>query len=416
MLALKRRRFEGLAKLRALLDTAELESRQLTHGERAEYTTREAEVERLGRDIRAAGGELDGRQAQPTGPAQQFDRSEGPGLGAEERMADVARERRGGDWGDDGEFRLGACIRAMATGDRSSLSDVERRALSEGSDAAGGFLIEESLSAQVIDKIRNKAQVIASGARTIPMPGDTLNVARMTGGSTANWKNENQTVTESDQVYDRVTFRTKTAVVLQKCSVELWEDLSDAATETIENEVLQALALKLDYAALRGSGSDPEPKGILNHTNVTLQSLGANGNVLAGYDDIATAVGTVAANNGQATGAIMAARTSTFLDKLKDSTGQPVQPPPSVRDLPFRTSNQIPVSLVQGSSGAVCSELYVADWSKVWIGVRPSIGIRIRLLQERYMDTLSYGIIGWIRADVQLSQPTHCVVITGIKP
>jgi HK97 family phage major capsid protein len=68
-------------------------------------------------------------------------------------------------------------------------------------------------------------------------------------------------VTESDQVYERVQLKTKTAVVLQRLSQELFEDLSPEGLKVVENEIASALALKLDLGALRGSGVDPEPRG-----------------------------------------------------------------------------------------------------------------------------------------------------------
>jgi HK97 family phage major capsid protein len=345
-------------------------------------------------------------------------------LTREQRFADWY-ERRHGSFGIAGDgfstldvrdFSLGRITGALLGRlDRRELSDVEQRAMAEGIDASGGFLVPEYLSSTVIDRVRNKAQVIAAGALTVPMDSDTLNLARLAGGNSAAWKAENAPVTESDQTWERVQLKTKTAVVLQRLSQELFEDLSPEGAKVIENEIVQALALKLDLAALRGSGTDPEPRGIRNQTGVNIVSLGANGAIPTNYDFLIDALSAVRDANGAPSAAIYASRTAKTLDKLKDSTGQPLRQPASVAELAKFVSNQIPVNLTQGTS-TDCSEGYVGDFANVLIGVRPTIGVRVKVLSERYADNLQVGLIAWIRADVGLAHPEHLSVVTGIRP
>jgi HK97 family phage major capsid protein len=356
----------------------------------------------------------------PTG-----DRSSDAALTPEQRMADWYAARHGSfGIGGDGltpafearEFSLGRIAGALLGRlDRSELSDSEQRAMAEGVDASGGFLVPEILSSNVIDRVRNKAAVFAAGALTIPMDTDTTNLARLAGGNSANWKSENAAVTESDETWERVQLRTKTAVVLQRVSQELFEDLSPEGARVIENEILQALALKLDLAALRGSGVDPEPRGIRNQTGVNIVSLGANGATPTNYDFLIDALSAVRDANGEPKAAIYASRTAKTLDKLKDSTGQPLNQPGAVAELSKFVSNQIPINLTQGTSTDT-SEAYVGDFSTVLIGLRPTIGMRVKVLSERYADNLQIGLIAWIRGDVGLAHPEHLSVVTGIRP
>src|SRR5207247_1776299 len=138
----------------------------------------------------------------------------------DERMRDHLADRRGGGstMFEEGEFRLGAIARAMVTGSRAGLTDVEQRTLSENVAANGGYLIsDQELAADVIDRLRNKAQVINAGARTVVLPdAQEYAYARMTGGSTASWKLEGDPVTASDQSFDRVVLKPHTAIVMQK--------------------------------------------------------------------------------------------------------------------------------------------------------------------------------------------------------
>lgn len=392
-------------------------NRDLSRRERAELEEIKRDADELRKQIEKT-RPFNPREVQGTPRLGDDDRARGDLLSPEQRMTSWVREHRAGaafaDFEEE-DFSLGRVFRAMVRGDRASLTDVERRALLEGTDSAGGFLIPEPLSAQLIDRVRNAAQVFAAGATTVPMTVDQLYLARLTGGATVSWKQEGSPITESSMTFDRVTLHAQTLPILVRMSQELFDDLSPAASSLIEREMGQALALELDRVVLRGSGSAPEPRGIRNASGVNIQSLGTNGAQLAGFDDLATAIGTVRSANGEPNAIILSARSRTFLDKEKDSTGQPLQPPASVRDISLLVSNQIPDNLTQGSSSN-CSEAYVGAWSNVLVGLRTDVRVQVQVLRERFADNLQVGLLAYLRADVALAHPELFTVMTGIKP
>ena len=56
----------------------------------------------------------------------------------------------------------------------------------------------------------------------------------------------------------------------------------------------------------------------------------------------------------------------------------------------------------------------VAPWDQLMLGIRT--GFTLRFLGERFLaDTLSYSFVAYLRADVQLAQPTAFVVDTGVR-
>ena len=85
-------------------------------------------------------------------------------LDREQRISGRFRSetRSGFDADEIRSFSLGRSVQAMVTGDWRG-AEVERRALSEGSNAAGGFLIPAPLATSVIDRVRNEARVIEAG-------------------------------------------------------------------------------------------------------------------------------------------------------------------------------------------------------------------------------------------------------------
>lgn len=422
-------------EMNGLLDKATNESRDLGKREKAQFDDLDAQVRKLdwqlaearaGRDPYARDNDdhdpFEAARSRALRNGASVEGDGGVALGREQRLFDYVGEKRGSfpcfadlDSLDPSEFNLARCIKAMVTGERAHLSDAERRAMSEGVSADGGFLLPTPLAATVIDLARAKTRVIEAGARTIPMDNATLSIPRLAAGVSGEWKVENGPVTDEAQTYERVVFTAKTAITLIRLSRELWEDATEAAHSIFEQDLVKALGAKLDYAALRGSGVDPEPKGILNQTGINVIDLGANGATPANYNFLVDAVAAIRDHNGEPKAAIFASRTQTTLDKLVDSLGQPLRQPDTVAALSKLVSNQVPTNLTHGTANDA-SEAYVADWSTVMIGVRPMLGVRIVPLNERYADNFQVGLMAYLRADVQLAHPQHTAVVTGLLP
>jgi len=209
---------------------------------------------------------------------------------------------------------------------------------------------------------------------------------------------------------EAVTFTARTLISIVKASVELVED-ADQIDDAIESALASALALELDRAALRGSGTAPEPRGVRNQTGVTITA--AIGTPT--YADISQAVQTIRVANGEPNAYILSALAAGTLDRLADTTGQPLQPPPSVAALRQLVTNQIPTNLGVGTNE---SEIYVGDWSSLMIGVRRSLTIEVSRQAttgtESAFDRLQVHIRAYLRADVQLATPAHFNVLTGV--
>jgi HK97 family phage major capsid protein len=244
------------------------------------------------------------------------------------------------------------------------------------------------------------------------MTAQTLRVARLTGEGTPAWHAENAALTDADMTFDAVTFTARTLTRLVKLSVELFEDSDPSAEDVIARSFAAQLALELDRVALRGTGTAPEPRGVLNQSGVTITTHGANGAVIANYDFWLDAVGAVRNANFEPTAHIQAPRSSTSLSKLKEaSTLAYLQPPANM--LPMLPTKQIPINLTVGTS-TDCSEVYTADWTNLMVGIRTDL--RIEFLRERYLaDNLQYAFLCYLRADVQLAQPAAFVVDTGVR-
>lgn len=339
-------------------------------------------------------------------------------LRTEERMLDWQARRRTRSSltvEEAREFSLGRAVRGMVTGDWQD-AGMEQRALAEAVNSTGGFVVPEIVSAQVIDLIRNQAQVLNAGATVVPMESDAVSIPRLAAAPVAHWKVENAAVVDSDPAFERVRLVAHTLPVLTKVSVELFQDMTPAASDRISNALVSAIALELDRAALRGSGVSPEPLGLRGQPGVELRPMGgANGASPTAYSDLVRAVAALRGRNVSANAVIHSSRTAESYALLVDTLGQPLEAPAYLGGLQFLESNQIPDNQTTGTSTDT-SEIYVGRFSDMLIGVRPSIGVRVRQLNERFMDSMQIGLLAWIRADVQLAHAESFSIIQGVRP
>jgi HK97 family phage major capsid protein len=392
-----------------ILTRAATEQRDLTPEELAEHTARSVEIRELDdrieqlladqvAELRAAGT----RQPSPAVPRE-------PVLTREQSVYDWLQHRGAFDRADE-PLSFDRYLRGLATADWTGAP--HERALAEATVGAGGALVPAPLSARVIDLARNRTVVFRAGAQTVPMTSQTLALARLTSEGSPAWKSENATITAADMVFDRVTFTARTLVRLITLSVELFEDADPSSEDVIANAFAGQMAVELDRVALLGTGTPPEPRGVLNQSGITSTAHGAAGTVISNYDRWLDAIGAVRAAGFEPNAHIQAPRSSTSLSKLKEATTNAYMTPPAGL-LPMLTTKSIPINLTVGASTDT-SLVFTADWSNLLVGIRTDF--RLRFLGERYLaDNLQYAFLAYLRADVQLAQPTAFVVDTGVR-
>ena len=407
---LQAKRREARTAADQLLTRASDEGRDLEPDELTEYRKHvdaEREVQERIEELHAQ--EVRELQAAPA-RAPQAPSVSGPFLTREMKVSDWA-QTRGLITGDE-PLSFDRYLRGIATGDWSGAD--EERALAETTPTAGGHLVPTPLAANVIDLARNASRVFQAGAITVPMTSKTLKVPRLTSENTPTWHAENASITDQDLVFDSVTFTAQTLVRTIKLSVELFEDADPSSEDVIANSFAQQLALELDRVALRGSGSSPEPRGVLNQSGVVNVTHGANGTTITNFDWWLDAVGGVRGNNFEPTAIIQAPRSTTSLSKLKEATTNAYMTPPAgLNNIPMLSTKQIPINTTTGTSGDT-TEFYVGQWNQLMIGIRTDFNLRF--LAERFLaDNLQYAFVAYLRADVQVAQPTAFQVDTGVR-
>lgn len=303
---------------------------------------------------------------------------------------------------------LGNTLRAAVCGARN---EAEKRALTIGSDSAGGYTVPEPLAAEFIDRLRAKSVVNRAGARTVQMTSSTMAIAKLTGDPSVAWRAEGGSIAESDPTFGRVTLEAKSLACIVKVSRELMADTVNAG-QMIEQALIAAAALELDRAAVFGTGADNSPTGITSTSGINEVSMGTNGAAFSDYDKLIDAIYELHLDNvEQVTAGIMHPRTGASMAKLKDGNGMPATVPKMVADIPLLTTTAASIAETQGIS-SVASSIVYGDYSKLLIGMREEINIRV--LQELYAGTGHVGILLHMRADVQLAHAAAFCRLKGI--
>ncbi|MFC3613564.1 phage major capsid protein [Lutimaribacter marinistellae] len=300
---------------------------------------------------------------------------------------------------------LGRYLRAMVTGPETEL---ERRALSEGTDSAGGYTTPVELSAQLIDATRAASVCVRAGARTVPLTSDSNVIARVASDPVPAWRLEAGAVAESDPTFDAVTLAPKSLAVRMRISHELMQDSLNLETE-LPRVVAAVMAAELDRVCLLGSGSAPEPRGVANTSGIGTTAVGS---ALTSYGNLVTArTGILSANCGPLTAFVMHPRDEGTFTGLTATDDQPLMAPKAVAEIPWLTTTSIPTD---GGSGSDESTIIAGNFNRLLIGIRQEIRVEVLKLGS-WATNLQYDLIAHMRADVAVEQAGAFYTLTGVQ-
>ena len=196
-----------------------------------------------------------------------------------------ATEQRTSKLLDSAEYR-DAFHRYLSVGQRG-MNENEQRALSEGTDADGGFLPATDFYATLIQK-RLLANAMRQICTVMPLGTFKTDIVIENGYGTAAYTAEAAAVAESTPSFANIVMKPNTMRYFTKMSNEL---LSDAPTrggafsiETIlANQVGKVMGEKEEDAFVQGDGSG-KPKGILAYTSTISKVTTATNNVIVAQD------------------------------------------------------------------------------------------------------------------------------------
>lgn len=149
-------------------------------------------------------------------------------------------------------------------------ADIQKRDLTVGTATAGGNLVGTNLvPSSFIELLRARAVVAQLGA--VMLPGLVGNVAipKQTGAATAYWlQNEADPITESNHTFGQLSLTPKHVGAYTEISRQLMMQSTPAVDQLVMDDFARVLALAIDKAALEGTGSNGQPTGISQTSNI----------------------------------------------------------------------------------------------------------------------------------------------------
>lgn len=252
------------------------------------------------------------------------------------------------------------------------------------SGGAGGFLVPEEVSSEVVELLRPASVVMSMGPVVVPMPSGNLTMNRIASGTSASYFGEQDNVPATGLSHDQFKLSAKKLGALVAVSSELMRMSSTAYDRILRDDLVTACALRMDLAFLRGAGTEHSPRGYrnlligtalaaLNILVMTATPNLANVTLDLGRLELALLNQNVPMTRA---GWIMAPRVQMFLMNLRDGNGNYAFPEVQtgrLRNKPIFLTNQIPINLGGGTE----SELYLVDASQIIVGEHLGISVAI---------------------------------------
>ncbi len=379
-------------QMKALLDKAEAEGRDLSGEETASYDRMETELDSLGNRIE--------REEKLAARAPEFDRSASPAT-VQPVVTDEPR--------DEYAAAFAAYIRneplsyeqqkALQAGFDTSI----RNAAGVGTGAAGGYTVPPEFRDKFVETQKwygpmlQEAEVISTdtGANLQwPTNDDTANVGAILA--------ENVQVTEQDFTIgtasiDAYMYTSK----LVRASLQFLQDNAINADSWLAERLGVRVGRILNQHFTTGTGT-AQPDGIVTSASVGVTgtgSLASTGGV--GYDNLVDLIESLDPAYGGNAGLKFMGHQSVrkALRKLKDSQNRPlwepslqVGTPDSILGYPFVLNNDM-ATVAQNSKSLLFGNIRQA------YVIRVVKGLTVLRLTERYADYLQVGFLGFERAD-----------------
>ena len=383
--ALRARRAAGLEEMDTLLKTAGAENRDLTADEQARYDALTAEDDKIAASL-AREEDMERRRAAAARPVPAL-----PGARATVAAQPKAADEKG--------LRFARMFRALAAGGGIPYvaAQIAEAQWGEsglfanqnlGTGAAGGFLVPEDVSSEVIELLRPASVVMALSPQTVDMPNGNLTMNRLATGAAAGYIGEQTDAPATGVQFGQVKLSAKKLAALIPISNDLLRAAGVAADRIVRDDLVVSLAQRMDLSFIRGAGTQFSPLGLrFQHTGTPFAAshvLAVSG--AATLADVTTNLGRLelALLNADVSmtrpGWLMAPRTMMFLMNLRDGNGNfafPEMQRGELRGKPYRVTTQIPANLGGGTNE---TELYLADFAHVVVGEH--MGIEVALSTE----------------------------------
>lgn len=268
----------------------------------------------------------------------------------------------------------------LAMGSRAS---AERRALTSGAQGTtpnGAALVPTVVRGDLlIDALRANLVLSRLGVTYLTDLRGNISVPRVAQETSVGWFGENQPIPDTDMALDSVGLAVKHVGAISEYSRTMLLNSSADVDALLRNDMMRALAVEIERAALAGSGDGITPRGILNTVGVKQVQMGDSltwAGVLALAAALDNANVPVTAPGFVGNGLIRAKAMAT---QTVPGVASPfiMAAPDSLAGVPFALTNIVPVTPATTGTGAhpARSTLIYGSWDNLLVGVWDALDV-----------------------------------------
>jgi HK97 family phage major capsid protein len=314
---------------------------------------------------------------------------------------------------------------------------VGHRSVQTTTAAVGGLLIEtDNLADQFIELLRNKAQVLRLGAKTLSLT-EPVTIPRQSSAGSTNWVAETAATTPTTLGLQQITLSPKCVTGHFQYGKQLLITSNPSIDALVRDDLVLQLALAIDQVALHGGGSG-EPSGIVATTGIGSVDTATNG-VAAGtfgttfYSaaiSLETLVSVANADMGSLAylarsahrGAMKAAQRFSSTDSPVWTAGMygPGQNPSNAANdgvlngYRAAVSNQIKTNLTVGTATTIASCIFFGNWSELLIGTFNGGAVDLVVDPYTLAGNRIVRLIGSYWCDVGVRHAASFAILNGI--
>ncbi|EPR08448.1 hypothetical protein M527_09880 [Sphingobium indicum IP26] len=239
------------------------------------------------------------------------------------------------------------------------------------------------------------AVVTTLGATTLSgLTGDVV-IPRETDSPAVGWVAENVALSYDDAAFDSLSLEPHHVGVISEISRQMLQQSSPAIEQLLRNMQARNIALEIDRAAINGSGTGAEPRGLLNDPDIDAVAFDTDLFITTANMIAAADLANVSPNRGfLATNGIKGDAM-----KLRDANGRPIPFGETFHNEPVQFTNQAPSDLGSGDDEHA---LVYGDWADFLIGIWSQIDVLVNPFAEtayskgnilvRSMATVDFGV------------------------
>ena len=247
-----------------------------------------------------------------------------------------------------------------------------QRDLIAGSDGDGGHLKGvDHMGSEFIEALRSKLVVSSMGARVMTGLKGDVSIPKLSTVASAAFVAENNAVSEQNQAFGELALAPKTLGVMTDISRKLMLQSDPSAEQIVRDDLLNAVAAKIEDVAIEGSGSN-EPTGITTTAGIGSVASGTNGGAPT-WASVTSLVKEVEQDNAAISDSMGFLTNSKVKAKLagtakvgsSDSVMILNDPWNELYGYPLGITNHVPSDLTKGSTSGTCSAMIFGDFAQI---------------------------------------------------